>query len=99
MLSNMKAEALMEERHLLSEDAFVELVIRRVPRPIKGSTHRFKYRLGLVAAGECVLRYDNETGKGNHRHVGDVETSYSFSGYEKLLADFWVDVDAWRQQR
>jgi hypothetical protein len=35
-----------------------------------------------------VLRYDNETGKGDHRHVGDVETSYSFSSYEKLLTDF-----------
>jgi stress response protein SCP2 len=59
---------------------------------VKYFGHRNRY-------GECVLRYDNETGKGDHRHVGDVETSYSFSGYEKLLADFWADVDAWRQRR
>jgi len=31
--------------------------------------------------------------------VARVETSYSFSSYEKLLADFWADVDAWRQRR
>jgi hypothetical protein len=33
------------------------------------------------------------------RYVGDVETSYSFSGYDTLPADFWADVDAWRKRR
>ena len=95
----MKAEALAQERHLLAEDAFVEVVVWRVSRPVRDSTHELKYRLALVVAGECVLRYDNEAGKGDHRHVGNVETSYSFSTYERLLADFWADVDAWRQRR
>jgi hypothetical protein len=53
----------------------------------------------LVVARECVLRHDNETGKGDHRHVGDVERAYPFSSDEQLLADFWKDVDAWRQRR
>lgn len=95
----MEAEALAQERHVLAEDAFVEVVVWRVPRQVKGSAHRFKYRLALVVAGECVLRYDNETGKGDHRHVGNAETSYSFSSREKLLVDFWADVEAWRQRR
>ena len=95
----MKAEALAQERHVLAEDVFAEVVVWRVPRPVKGSRHQFKYRLALVVAGECVLRYDNETGKGDHRHVGKVETSYSFNGYQKLLADFWADVDTWRKRR
>jgi len=46
-----------------------------------------------------VQDYDNETGTGDHRHVSDVDASYSFSSYETLLADFWADVDAWRQRR
>lgn len=95
----MKAEVLAHERHVLAEDAFAEIVVWRVPHPVKGSTHRFKYRLALIVAGECVLRYDNEAGKGDHRHVGEVETAYAFGGYEKLLADFWADVEAWRQER
>jgi hypothetical protein len=99
MISNMEAEALAQERHILAEDAFVEIAVWRVPQPVKGSAHRFKYRLALVVEGECVLRYDNETGKGDHRHAGDVETSYSFSSYEKLLTDFWTDVDEWRERR
>lgn len=95
----MKAEALAHERHILAEDAFAEIVVWRVPRPVKGSTHRFKYRLALIVAGACVLRYDNESGKGDHRHVGGAQAVYAFSGYEKLLADFWSDVEAWRQRR
>ncbi len=95
----MKVEVLAQERHVLAENAFAEIVVWRVPQPVRGSTHRFKYRLALVVADACVLRYDNETGKGDHRHVGDVETTYSFSGYEKLLADFWADIDGWRQRR
>ena len=95
----MQAELLLDERHVLSEAAFAELVVWRVPTPVRGSAHRFRYRLALVVKGECVLRYDNETGKGDHRHVRGVETPYSFSTSEKLLADFWADVDVWRQQR
>jgi Family of unknown function (DUF6516) len=94
----MRAEALANERLVLAEDAFAEIVIWRVPLPVKGSTHRFKYRLALIVAGDCVLRYDNEAGKGDHRHVGKVQTNYAFSSHEKLLADFWSDVDAWRQR-
>jgi hypothetical protein len=95
----MKAEALAHERHILAEDTFAEIVVWRVPAPIKGSAHRFKYRLALVVAGECVLRYDNETGKGDHRHAGNRETAYVFERYAQLLADFWADVDAWRRRQ
>jgi hypothetical protein len=56
-------------------------------------------RLALIVAGECVLRYDNETGKGDHRHLAGVETVYAFTGYETLLTDCWADVEAWRQRR
>jgi hypothetical protein len=95
----MNAEALARERHVLAEDVFAEIVVWRVPHLVKGSRHRFKYRLALIAAGECVLRYDNETGKRDHRHVGKVQMAYALNGYERLLADFWADVEAWRQRR
>ena len=94
----MKAEALARERHVVAEDTFAEIVVWRVPRPVRGSTHGFKYRLALIVRGECVLRYDNEADKGDHRHLGKTETVYAFRRYEKLLADFWEDVGAWRQR-
>jgi hypothetical protein len=40
--------------------------------------------------------YDNERGKGDHRHFSGVETPYSFSTVEQLVADFWSDVEALR---
>ncbi|MBM3529035.1 MAG: hypothetical protein FJX62_13175 [Alphaproteobacteria bacterium] len=93
----MPSEVLLRERHVLAEDLFVEIVIWRVPRAVRGSAHSFKYRLALVAAGRCVLRYDNEAGKGDHRHVGDVERPYAFASFETLISDFWSDVESWRR--
>jgi len=93
----MRAVVLFDERHVVAEDAFVEIVVWHVPRPVRRSRHHLKYRLALVVAGECVLRYDNEAGKGDHKHVGAVETPYAFRGAEQLLADFWSDVEKWRQ--
>jgi hypothetical protein len=92
-MSNMPAEPLLDERHVLSEAAFAELVIWRVPAPVRGSAHEYRYRLALVVDGKCVLRYDNEAGKRDHRHVGDTEQEYRFKSAEQLVADFWTDVE------
>ena len=92
----MRARLLLDERRLVTEHAFVELVVWQVPRPLSGCTHAFKYRLAYVVEGRCVLRYDNETGKGDHRHVGEEEQPYAFSTPAQLITDFWRDVDAWR---
>ena len=91
----MDAELLMRERVPIDENSFAELVIWRVPQSLVGSPHNFKYRLAFVIDGVCVLRYDNETGKGDHRHVGTAETGYTFIDIDQLLADFWADVDQW----
>jgi Family of unknown function (DUF6516) len=93
----MKAELLVNERHVLDAGTFVEIVVWRLDRPVRGSIHRFKYRLALVADSVCVMRYDNEAGKRDHRHIGSAETRYRFVDSETLLADFWNDVEAWRR--
>lgn len=92
----MRARLLLHERRIVAERAFVELVVWQVPRPLPGSAHAFKYRLAYGVDSRCVLRYDNEAGKGDHRHVGGKDRPYVFSTPEQLIADFWRDVDAWR---
>ena len=67
-----------------------------VPRQVLGSNHSYKYALAYIVDGECVLRYDNEAGKGDHKHVGASEHPYAFETPRKLLSDFWFDVDHWR---
>lgn len=93
----MKAELLMRERRVLAV-GFIEVVVWRLSEPLKGSAHGFKYRLAYVVERECVLRYDNESGKGDHRHVGGTETTYSFVSVDQLLDDFLADVAAWKGQ-
>lgn len=92
----MKAELLLRERHVLAEDAFVEFLIWSTPSPVRGSAHGYKYSLAYVVGGVCAVRYDNEAGKGDHRHLGAEEAPYAFTTLTQLLADFWTDVDQWR---
>jgi hypothetical protein len=68
--------------------------IWQVPQSVPGSAHDLKYSLALVAARKCVLRYDNESGKGDHRHMEDgSEALYAFRNADALIADFWTEVD------
>jgi hypothetical protein len=91
----MKAELLMRERRVL-EVGYIEVIVWRLPEPLSGSTHSFKYRLAYVVERECVLRYDNEAGKGDHRHIGGKETTYVFGSVDQLLDDFLADVARWK---
>jgi hypothetical protein len=88
----MEKVLLVDERRYIEENQFVELVVWQLPQPVRGSNHTFKYRLAFVVDGRCVLRYDNEAGKGDHRHIGRIETSYIFTTAEQLYADFMADV-------
>ena len=94
----MKAVQLVGARIAYSEAAFAELVLWHLPSPLEGSAHAFKYRLAYVVRGECVLRYDNEVGKGDHRHFGKKESSYAFTTPDQLIADFQKDIARWNRE-
>ncbi|WLR93538.1 toxin-antitoxin system TumE family protein [Shinella zoogloeoides] len=74
---------------------FAQMVIWQVPTPLRGSRHLFKYRLAFVVDGVCVMRYDNEAGKGDHIHFGAEEHPYVFSSVRKLLLDFRANMKGW----
>ena len=94
----MKASLLFHQRVVYAENRFAELVLWSLPKPLASSHHSFKYRLAYVVNGECVLRYDNETGKGDHRHFGGEERRYTFTDPEKLVADFQNDIERWNRE-
>jgi hypothetical protein len=54
--------------------------------------HGLKYRLVYVRNGQRVVGYDNERGKGDHRHLAGTEEPYFFVSVRALLKDFWADV-------
>ncbi len=72
-------------------DTIVEMVLWQLPRPTRDRPHGLKYRFHCGRGGVCLVRYDNETGKGDHRHCGHREESYDFTTVEALTEDFRRD--------
>ncbi|HQQ62195.1 MAG TPA: DUF6516 family protein [Pseudomonadales bacterium] len=70
---------------------FIEAVIWRVPMP--PSAHPYKYRLVYVVDGKRIVGYDNERGKGDHKHLGEHEEDYHFKTPQQLMRDFMADVE------
>ncbi|HLY44426.1 MAG TPA: DUF6516 family protein [Stellaceae bacterium] len=92
----MDAELLHYQRIDYDDGAIVEMVLWRVPSPVPPSAHDLKYSLFYGRPGVREVGYDNERGKGDHRHLQGVEAPYTFSSVEQLMVDFWSDVRALR---
>jgi hypothetical protein len=60
---------------------------------------RLKYSLFYGRDGLRIVGYDNERGKGDHKHLGEMETRYRFVSVEKLVADFLADVERATNER
>jgi hypothetical protein len=92
------AVLLMRERIVLSESSFVEMVIWKLPRPLPGSSHAYKYRIAYVDRSGCVVRFDNESGKGDHVHIRGLESPYAVSTIEALKRAFFRAVTQVRDE-
>lgn len=92
MIANVKAELIRRQKSVLSDGAILELVIWRLPQPVEGCTHSYKYRLFYGRTGVRIVGYDNERTKGDHRHLDGIETPYVFTTVERLISDFLADV-------
>jgi len=88
----MRATRAFYDRGEFPDGAIVEMTIWRVPEPVPGSSHAFKYSLFYGFPGKRLVGYDNERGKGDHRHIEDREQRYAFSSVEQLISDFLSDV-------
>jgi len=93
-----QATLLYHRKRLYDDGAIAELKLWLVPRVVPGSSHSFKYSLYYGRHGKRLIGYDNESGKGDHRHYGDVEEVYRFTTPEQLLSDFLADVQALRDR-
>lgn len=92
----MDAEPIARAKEVRDDGSIVEIVVWRLAAPLSPCTHRYKYRLYFGRGGECRVRYDNERGKGDHRHANGAEVPYRFVSLDKLLDDFQRDVETWR---
>ena len=89
----MKATLVLRRRETLPGGIAIEMVIWQLPAPVAARAHGFKYRLQADRGGRTLVRYDNEAGKGDHRHLGRREEPYGFAGMERLIEDFIADVE------
>lgn len=96
MKRHMKARRIFYDRMGFPDGAILEMVIWQVPEPVKGSAHRLKYSLFYGENGARLVGYDNERGKGDHRHFEGREEAYLFTTPEALVADFLSDVEKLR---
>lgn len=99
MRSHTRAKMIFQDRADYADGAILEMTIWEVPCPVKGSEHLLKYSLFYGYAGMRVVGYDNERGKGDHRHLGDRQWPYAFTSPEALVADFLTDVRMVRDER
>lgn len=89
-----RATLLLHEKVVLPDESIMEIVLWRLPQRTPERPHGLKYRLYYGRKGVCLVRYDNETGKGDHKHVRGRETPYEFESVEQLRSDFERDVKA-----
>ena len=75
------------------------MVLWRLPKPVAGSSHMYKYRLYYDGSGVRIVDYDNESLKDDHRHLDGKESCYSFTSVDQLVSDFLADVRARRTRR
>jgi uncharacterized protein YwbE len=89
----MKVGNLIDFKECRDDGTIVQMVVWQLPQADDERPHGLKYRLYCGRAGHCLVRYDNETGKGDHRHYGEHEEPYTFTTLTALLEDFQVDVE------
>lgn len=95
----MKARMIYKAKKI--DDGFItEMVIWSLPIKNNERPHGIKYRLYHGdSLGNCIVRYDNEMGKGDHKHIGDKEEPYQFKTVEKLVEDFFEDIEQLTHRR
>jgi len=98
MYYHMRARLVYRGRYVYADGAVREMVLWQLPEKTTEKPYGLKYRLYYgLADGTFVVRYDNETGKGDHRHIRDQEEPYQFKDVKTLVADFLADIEKVRR--
>ena len=88
----MAAELVIDQRFALPDGAIIQIKVWRLPEPVPPSPHRLKYSLFYGRPGERIVGYDNERGKGDHKHINGLELPYAFKDVATLIRDFLHDI-------
>lgn len=92
----MPARLVLRDKYVYRDGAIREMVVWHLPEVNTERPHGLKYRLFYGYHDRCLVRYDNELGKGDHRHYGSRDERYHFVSVEQLVADFKTDIERLR---
>jgi hypothetical protein len=92
----MRVQPIAQAKEVRDDGSIIQISVWALPEPVPPCTHLYKYRLYYGRDGVCFVRYDNERGKGDHKHLGSTEYPYPFTTLDVLLNDFETDVTNWR---
>lgn len=91
----MKATLITRDKRTIN-GTITEVVAWKIEKPVPGCNHNFKYRFYFgMLDGTCIIRYDNERGKGDHKHVEGKEVAYIFRSLPQAFRDFNEDKERW----
>ena len=94
----MKARRIFHDKAVFPDGSIVEMTIWQLPEANAERPHGLKYSLYFGHDGRRPVGYDNERGKGDHKHIGDIELPYEFVDVDTLVADFIADVARTRNE-
>jgi hypothetical protein len=92
-----KARPLISRKVIYDDGSILQIRIWSVPSPVVASRHEYKYSLFYGRDGVRLVGYDNERGKGDHKHIRDNELAYAFTDLDRMIDDFMADVTAIRE--
>ena len=87
-----QAKLILRRKARYDDGAIREMVIWELPQPVPASLHPYKYRFFYGKEGVRIVGYDNERGKGDHKHIHGKEYAYNFTGIRQLVSDFYDDI-------
>jgi hypothetical protein len=87
----MASELIFRSKYVYPDGAIREMVIWKVDSTSE-RPHGLKYRLNYCGPDGKVIRYDNERGKGDHKHIEGKQARYVFKDIESLVSDFLSDI-------
>ncbi|PWC33274.1 DUF6516 family protein [Azospirillum sp. TSO35-2] len=92
-----KAVLLLSRKTIYDDGSIVQVRVWSVTAPVPPSEHRYKYSLFYGRAGERIVGYDNEKGKGDHKHIRGQQSPVAFESIDQLIDQFFTDVAAFRE--
>lgn len=98
MIPLMEGKLILHQKKQLPDGSIIEMKIWKVPiTPF--IPHGLKYSLVYIENNKRVIGYDNAERKEDHRHFKGKEEKYTFKSVKKLLNDFFLDINRYKEER